>query len=265
MKAKHLLLAIGIAITLLITGMGAVAGALIWRERSLPVYTMAQEYSPDGQVVTGTLTLGGVCYVNSMAEFPLYPLGRGGQVGRTADGMRVHALAGAGANRDYLILTGFMFPDILYRRDDVPAFDPQRAPIGELRLFANVGRGPVLHSTQDPALIGELLACLRDPGPLTAASEPYDMFQLQLLSAQAPGIYYLLYAALAPDGRVYLAERAAPEQWITAGDALAQWVGDALGPPARFSYTTLFRSFAACGWQGQGGRSAARELSPVEV
>lgn len=233
MRKRHLLLIVGAAAMLwIVVGVGAVVGLLIWRERSLPVYSMAQQRSPDGKGVVETLTLNDIVYVHSLSEFALDPIRRGRQVGKTADGMRVHVPAGEDDSSAYLILTGFMFPDVVYRREDAPVFDPQVLEINELRLSVN--RGPLSRppTSQDPALIAEVLARLKEPGALVEAPGPYDTYHLELLSPQAPGVYYFVYVMVVPDGRVLLAEKASPEDWFVAGESLTQWVREAMGQPA---------------------------------
>ncbi|NLG50013.1 MAG: hypothetical protein GX552_07885 [Chloroflexi bacterium] len=232
MRKKHWILVGAAAMLCVVLLTCAVVGLLIWRERSMPVYSMAQEPLPDGQGVMETLTLDGARYVHSLSEFALEPIRRGSQVGKTADGMRVHVPAGGNADGDYLILTGFMFPDVVYRRADAPVFDPQEVGISELRMMVNDGRFSRQQTSQDPALIAEVLARLDEPGALTAATETFDSYRLELFSPQAPGVYYFVYVMVAPDGRVFLAERSSPEEWFVAGESLTQWVREAMGQPA---------------------------------
>jgi len=91
-----------------------------------------------------------------------------------------------------------MSPDLVYRRADVPVFDPQSLPISALRLAAKTGLNPLLQKTQDPALIAEVLARLKEPGPLTTARplttalESNKIYHLELLSARTPGISYFM-------------------------------------------------------------------------
>lgn len=239
MRSRALLLAAGLAAALLLATTVAVGGLLILRERSLPVYTFAQEPSPGSERVTETLTLHGVVYVSSLGEFALDPVGRSRQIGRTADGMRIYAPAGQAAARDYLYLTGFMFPQVVYRRADVPAFDPRTFPLGELQLAANVGGLARLHRTSDQALLAELQARLQEPGPLIPAAGPYETYRVALLSPRVPGVSYFLYLTVAADGQVLLAHKASPEAWFAAGERLSQWArsvtaqmpgADAAGP-----------------------------------
>ncbi|HPL29989.1 MAG TPA: hypothetical protein PLG21_18230, partial [Anaerolineae bacterium] len=93
--------------------------------------------------------------------------------------MRVYATAGQGADDRYVILARFMFPDTIYRRADVAAFDLVRFTITELRMAVNKGRGLEMQTTQDAALIAEVLARLKEPGPLVAATEPYDNYRVE--------------------------------------------------------------------------------------
>ncbi len=159
------------------------------------------------------------------------PLPPGWSLEQAREALRVRSLAGVrpgGSRLADLILTGFMFPDVVYRRADVPVFDPLSAPISEIRLAANQGLTAQRTTSQDPVLIAEVLACLRDPGSLAVAVEPHEIYHIDLLSPQAPGVSYMLYVAAASDGQVYLAERATPEAWLAAGGILSQWVRGAL-------------------------------------
>jgi hypothetical protein len=46
---------------------------------------------------------------------------------------------------------------------------------------------------------------------------------LRLISERLPGIAYIVYVCMDGGGRVFLAEKLAPDDWIPAGPAFTDW------------------------------------------
>jgi hypothetical protein len=207
-------LAIG-AVLVLLCSLGVIF--LWWREYTMPVYTLTQR----------ALTLGTTSYVNDVTELPLEPVNHNGwvtQIGKTAGGMTVHALPEQPDHR-YLAVSGLMFPETVFRREDLVPLGLQDLRVTAIELSENVGLWPLLKTTHDGAIIENVCEALLHHRPAENAVVSYYPYHIHLVSEQLPGLVYVVDVAV-DDRTVYVAERMVSSQWLKVEGAFAEWVVD---------------------------------------
>ncbi len=187
-----------------------------WRKYTMPVYTLTQR----------TLTFGTLTYVTDVAELPLEPTNQKGwftQIGKTPDGMTVHAIPQQ-PDRDYIVMSGEMFPDLVYRREEIAPIALQDLHVTAIELSENMGWVPVLKTTQDAAIIENVYDSLVHPNPAGNVAGIIYPYHLHLLSEQLPGLAYIVDVAVDNKQTVYVAQRMTPDRWLKVEGAFAEWV-----------------------------------------
>ena len=164
----------------------------------------------------------GVRYVSTRDEFSLellpttfgYPL-----IGRTSDDQDIRAVPGSD---DYVSYSGFMNPASIFRKESTPPVDLATLRVEEIRYAANRG-GPLVHkSTRDPQLIAEVIRSVQTaPVPLPRTDQIYH---IELLSPDLPGLAYSIYVIFDSSGAVYFAPLYDDQNGVPAGPLFSQWV-----------------------------------------
>ncbi len=221
---KKLILALSIllgAVFVLIFGLGII---MAFRYFNVPVYTMSQQPSAYPNFTMTILTLGSQTYVSDYTEFRLqassssYSM----RIGRTNDGFDIYRVPGQDP-KDYLVTSGDMMPNFIFRNSQLPPFDPQQAGIDEIQFRGSAN--PQLRSSHDPALIAEVLQSLQQPWqPNPAGGQSSITTTLYLASSQLRGLQYILYAARDAQGNIYLENFNDPGYHVPAGSLLTQWI-----------------------------------------
>lgn len=195
---------------------------LFWQRLNVPFFTFAQQVTPDGQFANSFLSSGDSSYVSTRTEFSLkllppasgYPL-----IGRTSDDQDVRAILG---NNDYVTLSGFMNPHVIFRRESVPAIDLATFPFEEMRYSGSLGGQPVRKSTREARLISEVIDSMQLP--VVSLPETDQVYQIELLSAHLPGLAYTINVLVDSSGKVYFARVYDYEHGVEAGPLFMQWI-----------------------------------------
>lgn len=184
-----------------------------WRESTLPIYTLSYQ--------GGTLRYKDRVYSEA---FDLQPMDDQAhwQIGKTGDDMQIYALDND-PDHTYVVLRGFMFPDVLYRDTQAPEWVPTPDTIREVRLLKPGRWNPQIVATADKAIIAEVMASLGRDGNKPNGANEVIRFQLYLISAASPQIGYPLNVIVDSAGDVYLATTAAPDQWLATGPLFIDW------------------------------------------
>lgn len=228
MKRTHkIILLSGIGL-LTVLAIGAAAYIFI-RPWLLPVYREGPQHKSErADFMVSTLVIGDQEYESDVSEFALEATASGFRrmIGRTDRGNRVYAVPGV-ETLDYVILSGFMFPEIIFRNTRLPARDLAELQMNELQILANQGTGPTTHKTNEAAIIEEVVERLTpDPGTIHPDQVQINSYKLMLFSREIPGLDFFANLAVNNTGEVYLSTRLAPDDWIPAGEALTGWVHD---------------------------------------
>jgi len=188
-----------------------------------PLYSWSQSPSQLGDLMSSTLTNNEAIYVNDLNEYSmevensfLYPI-----IGRTEGEQVLYAIPGQDPG-DYIMLTGLMMPQIVFRNSRLPAFDWRKATFREMRLTTDRA-ATRQKSTTDAAIIEEMLAALqgRFGNPQRFAADLYD--ELHLVSDDLPGLIYRARIFIRVPGEVYLAGHVLSNHWYQAGSLLSEW------------------------------------------
>lgn len=207
----------------LLLGIGYL-GWLAWRRSNMPLYAFSQQPAPDGQFTNSFLSSGGVRYLMTRPEYSLelmdarfgYPL-----IGRTADNMIMDIYAVPG-NTEYIFMTGFMNPAMIFRKESASPVDLTRLPITEMRYIAKKDNQRVDKSTSDQQLIAEVVRVMQtQPGLLPTNREVYH---IELLTPNLPGLVYSIYVVYGPTGAVYLAPLYDDMHGVPAGPLFTRWL-----------------------------------------
>lgn len=171
------------------------------------------------------LIKGNIKYVTDSTEFPLEITGGsyGKQIGRTASRNKVLKIKGQDP-RDYVILTGFMTPTLIYRNVSIPPVDFYSTQIGEIQLRDNKGSLTILKKTTDRKIISEAQECLRKPTYLPIKGEA-ELIHISLISPMLNGLSYMIYVAIDQDKNVYL-EDFIKQKPMKTGPLFTQWVNE---------------------------------------
>ncbi len=183
----------------------------------MPIYTLTPR----------ALTLGTTSYINGVSELALEPVNHNGwvtQIGKTSDGMTVNALPEQPDHR-YLAVRGLMFPETVFRREDTVPLALQDLHVTAIELSENVGIWPLLKTTQDAAIIGNVRETLLHPRHAENAVVSYYPYHIHLVSEQLPGLVYIVDVAV-EDRTVYVAKRMMSSQWLKVEGAFAEWVAN---------------------------------------
>ncbi len=181
----------------------------------MPIYTLTPR----------ALTSGTTSYINGVTERALEPVNHNGwvtQIGKTPDGMTVHALPEQ-PDHSYLSVRGLMFPEAVFRREDIVPLDWQDLQVTAIELSENIGLWPLLKTTQDAAIIENVREALLHPRPAENAVVNYYPYHIHLVSEQLPGLVYVVDVAV-DDRTVYVARRMLSIQWLKVEGAFAEWV-----------------------------------------
>ncbi len=226
MKKRTLIAALGVAVSLIILLSCTYLGVTYWQEQSLPVYSENQTFSEQGTPIH-TLTSGNMVYINSTAESFLEPIdGRWtNQIGKTPGDQKIYGPP-AQSSPEYVVLKGFMFPEIVYRNNSSSTVELRALRVSEIRFSANQGLAPLLKKTQDPRIIDEVLRALKDPQPVKPTQAQFQTYHIDLVSEQISGLGYFVYVWVDENRRVFFADRFAPDSWIAAGERFTQWAVD---------------------------------------
>jgi hypothetical protein len=231
MRKRWVIALIGLLAAPLVLCGGAI-GAWVWYQNSLPVYVMGEEPTQAG-IATNTLRYGDDLYINGYQEWPLLSMDEPlqlswpRQVGN-APQAGLYLLRPIGQRgTDFLVARGFMMgSDMIYRNSRVAPITLDSLAVSELVYAENKGVRPTIKRTKDPAIIRELLDTLRaagdgqKPGP----GEP-EIYHVDLLSPQIPGLTNFVYVITPPDGRVFLAHRGEEDsRWLPAGPQFTAWI-----------------------------------------
>ncbi len=211
-KVRITALAIGSVLLLL-----CIAGVvfLCWREYTMPIYTLTPR----------ALTLGTTSYINNVTELALEPVNHNGwvtQIGKTSDGMTVHALPEQ-LDHSYLSVKGLMFPETVFRREDIVPLGFQDLHVTAIELSENVGLWPLLKITQDAAIIENVREAFLHPRPAENTVVNYYPYHIHLVSEQLPGLVYVVDVAV-EDRTICIAKRMVSSQWLKIEGAFAEWV-----------------------------------------
>ena len=229
MTRKKLVIALGCLSLVLLLG-GAAAGALFWRQKSLPVYVMG-ELPPSQGYGTNTLTLGDVTYVSGKAEFRLLPqhppFRPAWPIGRTSRELQVFRPDGQ-AGQDYVYTNGFMMTETVYRDSRLAPLEVADLRVREMRFPPKRG-STSSRTNRDEQLIHEVLASLAAP-PSVVLHPNYDAgdqgYRLDLMPEQTPGLAYTIDTLIDNTGRVYFSTdpELSQDTWIPAGPLFTRWV-----------------------------------------
>lgn len=225
-----------IVLLLLAVGLSA-AYILVLRPMTLPVYTAGRRPSTQqAGFIAATLILNDLEFIHDRSEVPLEPapspFGFLAMIGRTADGLRVHAVPGQ-SESDWVTLTSSVFPRQVFRNAVRPPVDLATLPVYELELPLRTWWGTRVHRTRRLVTIREVLVTLVNRLGATTDVTTTRSAQLRLISRELAGMYYVVNVCVTEDGQVYLAERAAPDDWVPAGPALTAWLASLDLPPVR--------------------------------
>lgn len=229
MNLRKILLGSCLAVLLLVV---VAVGGWVWWRVNLPVFTMREEISADGRFGISYLTSNGVEYVHGLTEFALeeavgqpYGWHWSNQIGITPEDMRISSVPG---NSDYIVLSGFMFPETIYRKTSVPPIDLAsfQCTAVELRFDVSGGtqRGQVRSaSTTDPQILADITTALlaedaRQPLPAGVTGGV-----IHLLSPDLPGLQYLAYVTPGLQNEVYLSTAHDSAAGSPAGEAFTNW------------------------------------------
>jgi len=181
-----------------------------------------------------TLTSGGTIYENDYTEAPLLAINTPssrmvGELDNGGEGEQAYLYAIPGqAPKDYVILTGEMYPLGVFRNTRTPRFDWRSAKFRKMEFAAP--EGPAAHKqTNDPVLIAEVVQALQGSKPTTipsgAAAKSDSFFGLYLWSEPLPGIIHSPHVYFDETGRVYLGfwNPSSPE-WSPAGPLFSSWI-----------------------------------------
>ena len=221
-----------IEIALIAVVVVGVGGYLSLQELTLPMYELRQEAPVDGFGVT-TLRRGDELYVSGATEFPLFEHEAtwgprfGGRLGKTADGgLHIDQINGQ-AGTDYLLAHGDMTGDSIFRKATREPLPLGKLQVNAIEYVTNKNGSRVVKRSEDGRLIEEIVSALRSDveGKKPEPNFSAQIYQLNLFSAQLPGLAYLAYVVLDSDGSIYLAERGfESESWLATSDTIARWV-----------------------------------------
>ncbi len=197
-----------------------------------PVYTFDQKLSADGQFMESTLSYRDQRYVLTATEFGLQPaetISLVNQIGKL-DGQQVYRLPD---NNDYVLVSGFMMPAQIFRRESAPAIDYGKLPVREIQYFGDqagavAAGGTVKKTSSDPTLIQEICAALkslqRAEGTITLPGPGSQTGQLWIFSDSLKQLYDYVVVSKYPDGKVYFSFPAYSTQGVEAGERFEEWV-----------------------------------------
>ncbi len=193
---------------------------LFLRPLTLPVYRLEQKMSDHVDFMATTLTLGEKVYISDYSEVPLEIManwiGKQRMIGRTQDGMEIYAIPRQDP-RNYIMLTTEMFPMMVFRAANITPVELASFPADEIQV-QTTGK-----KTREPAIIKEVVAALIRREGMIQGGQPVQSANIHLVSDRLPGLGYAVYGYVDQDGKVYLAERLAPDDWIPAGPEFTKW------------------------------------------
>jgi hypothetical protein len=222
MPAKKILIATTLCISLPILAFGGWLAYSFLGNLNAPVYALQQRLSSDGRFMETFLTNGDIRYIQTSLEFALAPDGSHlfrRLIGKQ-DAQKVYEVPG---NDGYVVLSGFMFPDTVFRNESAAPIDFATIQLREIIVFGDQPGSSSSRNTQDEAVLGELLQQLqKEAAPLPG--KPLNTSQIRLYSNDLPGLYFFLYITTFPDGSVYFSFPTDMEQGIPAGPIFTQWI-----------------------------------------
>jgi len=215
-----------IGVGLLLIAIVSAAAYLFIRPFFLPIYDEGSQHrSEQANFMVSVLTLGDQVYESDISEFSLETSSSGflKMIGKTDHGNRVYAIPGADP-QDYISLSGFMFPEIIFRNTRLPARGGASLQLDEIRILDNKGSGAVVARTADPVILAEVIDRLT-PGVDSVHLDPlpFQSYKVLLRSNQLPGLDYVVSLLTNGEGAVYLTTRFAPDDLIPAGQKLTEW------------------------------------------
>jgi hypothetical protein len=196
--------------------LAAVISICLWylHEINLAVYTLSYQ--------GGTLSTKDRTYKEAF-DLELLDGGLAGQIGKTGDGLEINAVQGA-PDQTYIVLRGFMFPEVVYRDSRQPAWIPSPATIGEIQLLEPGNTRPQITMTRDLAVFEEVANCLTSKSAEVSNVDQVTSYRIYLVSRTVPSLGYALDAIIDSNGAVYLDTKLAPDRRFLAGPLFTAWV-----------------------------------------
>ncbi|TCP58297.1 hypothetical protein EV586_102751 [Tumebacillus sp. BK434] len=151
-----------------------------------------------------TLTGEGRTYV-AESNLALQPVEVGERIGHAEDGFWIWEVEGQ-EQRDWVVVSGFMFPHTLYRAEEVPEVDLAQVKWDGLLLQDSQGLQKKIASSDDPSLALEAIKTAQSGAAKSGATqdERSKSFLLRVLSSELPGLCQEMYVTVQADGDVYL-------------------------------------------------------------
>lgn len=215
-----------VPVGLVLLGVVVSAGYVFLRPLTLPVYQINLRASQNSDFKVTVLSLGEKVYVNDLPEFSLDLLGAepgwDHQIGRTNDNRKIYAIPQQDS-REYIVVLDDLFGNLVFRGASVVPAVPYEFYVGELRLseYSDVDSPP--RSLRDSSVSAEVIACLVHREGITEGTKITRSANLHLISDDLPGLGYFVKVYVGTDGRVFLAERLTPDDWIPAGPGFTSW------------------------------------------
>lgn len=138
-------------------------------------------------------------------NFELRHVAVGERIGHAGDGFWIWEVEGQ-ENRDWVVVSGFMFPHALYRAEDVPEVDLDKVKWDRLLLQDSQGMQKKIASSDDPALALEAIKTAKTGTAQSSANKDQRSkgYVLRVLSSELPGLCQELNVSALEDGTVYL-------------------------------------------------------------
>ncbi len=157
-------------------------------------------------------------YVSDIPEFHLKITSwfYGKKIGITEDGLKVRAIVGQDP-KDYVVLTGFMFPGVIYRNEASSPLDFLSTQINEIQFGKK--------KTDDKKIINEVLQYLRTPSYGRAELRNKIGGEITLLSPKLNGLGYRVIVAIDNKKEVYFLD-VINEKPMVAGPLFTEWVNE---------------------------------------
>ena len=189
----------------------------------LPEYTEVTNITSEKPgYVKHYLVIGNRKYVTDYHESSLEIINnfRGKQVGVTNNRQNVYSIKGQ-SPEDYLLVTGFMMVETIYRNEQTPIIDFMNTNITEIRTNIGGTQSTEEKRTYDQTLISEVIQVLESKECI-AVDDTEISQRLLLLSEHLDGIGYGMYILVDKDKNVYF-EEFTQEGKINAGQLFTDW------------------------------------------
>lgn len=170
-----------------------------------------------------SISRGDLKYVSGVKEFDLVASSLGKKIGKTEEGFSIYEITGQNSE-DWVVVRGFMFPDVVFRNARIRPVDMRQFGIDEIHIIPSKEPNLPLVVTKDKVLVDSIIRSFEHEEVTVGSKDNYRSFEIRLLSKDFEGIGFFIYGFLDRQGNVFVAKRVDPESWYKPSKEFESWV-----------------------------------------